>query len=239
VALLAATVVLLSTLLVLRGGDDGAAPAPGPTTTVTPTTSTTSTTTEPPTATSAPTLSSDETRAIVWPAPGTVQYDDPVEAATGMATGLVGFTSPVVGTYQPGDARSGEVPIRAKATGAVTTVLVRQLSDGHWYAIGAHTGDLRLDSPNAGAEVHSPLAVSGRSRAFEATIIVSVHAQADPKPLVRKPLMGGSSDLGPFTGTLNFASPNAAGPGAIVITTDSAEDGRIWQATVVPVWLTS
>jgi hypothetical protein len=243
VAVLAAAVVALTAVLVLRGGDDGGL-TPGPQASATPT-SATSTATTPtsespstPPATTPASNSVDEARTVVWPKPGggTV-YDEPADAARGMATGLAGFTDPVVGAFREGDSRSGEVDIRPKRTGPATTVLVRQLSDGHWYAIGASSDDLRLASPDVGTAVSSPVTVRGRSRAFEGTIIVTVLAQGDPAPLGRKPLIGGGGELGPFSGTVPFDQPDHATTGAIMLTTDSAEDGRIWQATVVPVQL--
>ena len=243
-ALLAVAVMALTAVLVLRG-DDGLGATPGPSPAPTSTTSTSPTPTSPTATSPAPTsetspssISPQEARNVVWPGPGSGRlYDDPVKAAAGMATGLVGFTDPVVGAFRQGDSRSGEVDVRAKSTGPATTILVRQLSDGHWYAIGASTDDLRLTSPDAGATVRSPVTVSGRSRAFEGTIIVSVLAQGNPSPLGSEPLIGGAGeDLGPFRGDIRFDA-SAGGPGAIMLTTDSAEDGRIWQATVIPVQL--
>jgi hypothetical protein len=245
-ALLAVAVVALTAVLVLR--DDGLSASPGgqPTpvgTTAAPTTATptspAATSPAPTSETSSPTsISPQESRNIVWPRPGSGRvYDDPVRAAAGMAIGLVGFTDPVVGAFRQGDSRSGEVDIRPKSTGPVTTVLVRQMSDGHWYAIGASSDDLQLTSPDAGAAVRSPVTVSGRSRAFEGTIIVSVLAQGLPSPLGSEPLIGGAGeDLGPFNGDIRFDA-SGGGTGAIMLTTDSAEDGRVWQATVVPVQL--
>jgi hypothetical protein len=239
VALLAVAVAALTLVLVLRGdGDDGAVPSPQPTPSATSTTSTSAAPTSETPASSAPTLTAEEARQVVWPKPGgETAYDDPADAAEGLASGLVGFTDPVAGEFRQGDNRSGEVDLRPKIDGPVTTVLVRQMSDGHWYAIGASSDDLGLQKPNAGATISSPLAVSGLSRAFEGTILASVHAQADRVPLARRPLMGGGSELGPFSGTLTFDAPDDGASGAIMLTTESAEDGRVWQATVVPVQL--
>ena len=50
-----------------------------------------------------------------------------MSAARGFATDYVGFTDPIVGEFQQGDARSGEVPVQATVIGPITTVLVRQL----------------------------------------------------------------------------------------------------------------
>jgi nucleoid-associated protein YgaU len=73
-------------------------------------------------------------------------------AATGFATELVGFTDPVVGEFQQGDARSGEVEVRAAADGPVTTVLVRQVgSDDTWSVLGAATAQIVPTTPAPGA----------------------------------------------------------------------------------------
>jgi hypothetical protein len=245
--LLAVAVVALTAVLVLRGDGNGPTAGPGPSPVPTSATPTSPTPTSPMATSPAPTssatdaasVSPDEARTVVWPRPGSGGlYDDPVRAAAGMATGLVGFTDPVVGPFRQGDSRSGEVDIRPKSTGPATTVLVRRMSDGHWYAIGASSGDLRLTTPDVGTAVSSPVTVSGFSTAFEGTIVVSVVAQGGARPLGRKPLIGGANgDVGPFNGQIRFDAPTVGGPGAIVLTTDSAEDGRIWQATVVPVML--
>jgi hypothetical protein len=240
VAVLAVAVLALTAVLVLRGDD--AVLTPGSQASPTPTSATstspvpTSGTASTATTTAATWISAREALSVVWPRPGSgTVYDDPVDAARGMATGLAGFTNPVVGAFRQGDSRSGEVDIRPRTNGPATTVLVRQLSDGHWYAIGASSDDLQLGSPDAGTAVSSPVTVRGRSRAFEGTIIVTVLAQGDPTPLGREPLIGGGGELGPFRGTVTFDAPDDAAIGAIMLTTDSAEDGRIWQATVVPV----
>lgn len=244
VAVLAVAVVALTAVLVLRG--DGAALTPGSQASPTPTstTSTPSTPTSgspsgsPATTTTPASISADEARTVVWPTVGGgTLYADPAEAARGMATGLAGFTDPLVGAFRQGDSRSGEVDIRPSSTGPVTTVLVRQMSDGHWYAIGASSDDLQLSIPDVGTAVSSPVTVSGRSRAFEGTILVTVLAQGDPEPLGRRPLMGGGDALRPFSGTVSFDAPDHATTGAIMLTTESAKDGSIWQATVVPVQL--
>jgi hypothetical protein len=244
VAVLAVAVVGLTAVLVVCGDDAGLTPGSQPSPTPTSVTSTSpaptseSASTPPTTGTAPAAISAAEAGTVVWPRPGTgTVYDEPADAARGMATGLAGFTDPLVGAFRQGDSRSGEVDIRPKDTGPATTVLVRQMSDGHWYAIGASSDDLQLSSPDAGTAVSSPVTVRGRSRAFEGTIIVTVLAQGDPTALGREPLIGGGGELGPFSGTVRFDAPDDATTGAIMLTTDSAEDGRIWQATVVPVQL--
>jgi hypothetical protein len=235
---LAVVVAVLATVLVLRGRDDDhATPRPQPTPT---TTSTTSVTAAPTSGTpSIPTLSVEEARSVVWPQPGDgTVYDDPVDAAAVMATRLARFTSPLIGPFQRGDARSGEVEIRAASNGPVTTVLLRQLSDGHWYVLGASTPDLRLESPGVGATIGSPVTVSGRSTSFEGLVLVTVLRQGDPNPLGQLPVQGGANGtVAPFTGQVHYDAPDVGTAGAVLLSTESAEDGRVWQATIVPVQL--
>lgn len=239
--LLAVAVAVLATMLALRGGDDGQSSAPPPTPSVTasvttsaaPTSSTSSATS------SVPTLSADEARSVVWPGPGSgTVYDDPVEAAATMALKLAKFISPLVGPFHQGDSRSGEVEIRPTSNGPVTTVLVRQMSDGHWYSIGAINDDLRLESPEAGATIGSPVQVSGESTAFEGLVLVTVLRQGDPNPLGQLPVQGGANGtMAPFSGTVHYAAPDVGRPGVVMLSTDSAKDGHVWQAMVVPVML--
>lgn len=242
VALLALAVVALALVVTSRGGDGGApgaSPTPSPTvpspTSAAPTSSTSSSAT---TATTPAPLRNDEARTVVWPKPGSgTTYSDPVDAAAGMATELAGFTSPVVGPFQRGDSRSGEVGIKPESKGPVSTALVRQLSDNHWYVIGMASDDLRLDVPDVGATVSSPVRVTGRSTAFEGVILVTVLSQADSQPLGRKPLIGGSNgQMGPFSGRVDYEA-SGGGTGAIMLATHSAKDGSVWQVTIVPVTL--
>ena len=176
-------------------------------------------------------------QGVVWPpADGSVTYTDPVEAATGFAIEFVGFSNPLVGEFQQGDARSGEVAIRPTATGPITTVLLRQI-DGEvsWSVLGAVTNGIVPTAPAAGSVVKSPVMLQGTSTASEGTVDVAVRSQAKAPPLATGFVTGGSmGQMGPFEGTLEFAKP-ATPEGAIVFSTSSMEDGRVWEATVVPV----
>jgi hypothetical protein len=244
VVLLAVAVVVLAVVLALHERhDDGPAPRAQPASTATAATTSNPATTSSVGTTASPSttlhLSAEEAAGVVWPAPGSgVVYDDPVEAAVGMGTRLARFTTPVVGPFQQGDARSGEVELRPSRNGPVTTVHVRKLNDGNWYVLGASTDALRLDSPAAGGAAGSPVTVSGRSTSFEGLVLVTVLAQGDPAPLGQLPMLGGANGaFAPFTGQVHFDSAHVDRPGAIMLSTDSAEDGRVWQVTVVPVML--
>lgn len=206
------------------------------TTTVTSTSTTLATTTTAPKATtSAPPVGQPD--EAVWPfASTTTRYRTPSAAASSFATEYLGFVAPVVGRFQQGDSRSGEVPIRPQASGPVTTVLVRQLtSDGSWWVIGAATDNIRLASPQALATITSPVTVAGRSTAFEATVNVEIRQDDTVEPLAEDVVMGGSmGDMGPFSKAISFG-PQSADAGAIVLKTLSAKDGSIWEATVIRV----
>jgi len=171
----------------------------------------------------------------IWPFASTgTRFSEPVAAAKTFATDYLGFVDPVVGRFQQGDARSGEVAIRPQASGPVTTVLVRQLNaDGSWWVIGAATDNIQLAAPQALASISSPVTVSGTSTAFEATVNVEIRQDDAIGPLAEDFVMGGSmGTMAPFSKGIAFRSPSADA-GAVVLKTLSAKDGAIWEATVV------
>lgn len=221
-------ILLIAGLLALGaacGDDDEAADTTSSTTTSTSTTSTTSTT-----------VAVEPGRAVWPPSDGSVTYDDPVDAATGFATELAGFTEPVVGEFLQGDSRSGEVEVRPRSDGPVTTVLVRQLgADDSWYVIGAATDGIRPTSPESGATISSPVQLSGTSTAFEGTVQVSVRDPGVQEPLGTGFVTGGSmGEMGPFDSSLEF-DPGDAVDGAILFATVSMEDGQVWEVAAIPV----
>ncbi len=181
----------------------------------------------------APTTPPVDTSTAVWPfATSTTRYSDPVSAARGFAVDYVGFSDPVVGEFRQGDSRSGEVPVQAKATGPVTTVLVRQLGDS-WWVLGATTPNIQLTSPAASATISSPVRLQGTSTAFEATVNAEVRADGSAQPVGTGIVTGGANgELGPFDDTVAFNRPSTSA-GALVLFTRSAEDGSITEATVV------
>jgi hypothetical protein len=212
--------------------DDAATPTTAPATTTEPATTTT---TAPTTTTTG--LSPTDQAFVVWPDPGgSLRYDDPVEAATGFATGLVGFTDPVVGPFMEGDSRSGEVEIRAIADGPVTTVLVRKYGpDDAWWVLGSGTADIEVTDPLPQGAIDDPLQVSGRARAFEGTVQVTVVADGSTEVLGSGFVTGsGGIEMGPFEGSIPFESPQG-GWGAVIFFTTSAENGQVWQAATVRV----
>ena len=228
VAAIAVALVAVIVVAVAVTGDDD-----GPTTTA-------STTTSGPASTrpgSTDPVPPDEIALAVWPdAGGDVRYDDPVVAALAFATDFVGFTAPVAGEFRQGDARSGEVDVRPGADGPATTVLVRQVTpDDTWWVLGSTTANIVLESPEALASITSPVPLSGRSSAFEATVQVELRVDGRrPAHAAGFVMGGGGPELEPFQGSLAF-DPPGVGAGALVLFTDSAEDGSIREATVIRV----
>jgi hypothetical protein len=173
----------------------------------------------------------------VWPfATSLMRFTDPSTAAYSFAVDYLGFAQPIIGAFQRGDTRSGEVPVRASSNGPVTTVMVRQLtSDNTWWVLGAASASISVAAPEALASVSSPLAVSGRSTAFEAVVNVDLRQDNSLVSVVRTTVMGGSMGvMGPFAKSVTFSAPLESA-GALVLRTFSAKDGSVVQASVVRV----
>jgi hypothetical protein len=197
-------------------------------------TSSSSSTTATAASTSSTAASVDTSTAVFPSATSTERFDTPTDAAEAFAVDYLGFVDPVVGEFQSGDAKSGEVPIRPTANGPQTTVLVRQLEGDSWWVLGAATADISVDAPETGARVSAPLSVTGRALAFEGTVQVQLRADDVTDPIATTVVTGGGDVARPFDGTLTFDAPSAAN-GALVLYTTGAEDGRVWQATVLRV----
>lgn len=192
-------------------------------------------TTEPTTPSTIP----DQTRDAIWPWEDTsTRFDDPVAAATSFAVDYLGFTDPVVGDFQAGDARSGEVTIQARAIGPTTVVVVRQLTDDDsWWVLGAAAENITLDTPTQGTVVASPLALTGSASAFEGTVEVELRADDNGEPIATSFVTGsGGPEPGPFDGSVEFTSPGPVG-GALVLISRSPEDGGpVIEATALRVF---
>jgi hypothetical protein len=199
----------------------------------------TSTTTRPDrTTTSVPastTTAVPDTSTAVFPV-GASAYTEPAAVARAFAEQYIGFTAPIVGAFAAGDARSGEVPVRTSDLGPVTTVLVRQLdAAGHWWVLGATTPNLVLAEPAVGGRVASPVTLRGTSTAFEAQIRTEIRQDSTATPLGEGTAMGGANgEMGPFVDVLSFTAPSQS-HGAVMLSTRSAKDGTIAEATVVRV----
>lgn len=172
----------------------------------------------------------------VFPDPTTSRrFDDPEALVTAFATDFLGYRAPVVGELRQGDARSGEVEVRAFADGAPMTVVVRQLEDDTWFVLGASVDSIRLDTPAAGATLVSPQALEGAAHAFEGAVAVRLYADGFADPVAETFVTGGGDEMRSFTGELTFEVPDGATHGVLVLSESSAEDGSTVAATVIRV----
>ena len=218
-----------------------------PETTESPATTQAPETTEPVATTEAPTTTEptttvppvpDQVRTAIWPWFETdLRYADPVEAATGFAVDYLGFVDPVVGEFMAGDSRSGEVEIRSSGTELTTVVFVRQLTDDDsWWILGAASGNITIDEPEALAEVTSPLTVSGTALAIEGTVDVQLRADGNGEPIFEGFVTGsGGPEPGPYGETFEFTSPGETG-GALVMLSLSSEDGSTLEASAMRIF---
>jgi hypothetical protein len=172
--------------------------------------------------------------SAVWPSERSATRPvDAVAAARAFATEVLHFRAPVVGELRQGDTRSGEIDLRPRPDGPVTTVFVRQLSgEDTWSVLGATTADIQIDAPSAGQAVGDPVVVRGRAVAFEGTVEVAVLADDVPEPIGTGLVTGGGDQLRPFQGAIDRVSTDVA-RGALVLFTVSMEDGAVWSASVV------
>jgi hypothetical protein len=235
----AAIIAVIVGVVVLTGDDDDTAVVSDTTTTeaTTTTTADTTTTTEATTTTAA--FATVDPANAAFPDPTTSRrFDSPEAVAQAFATDLVGFSAPVLGPFQQGDARSGEIEVRAFEDGAPTTVLVRQLEDDTWFVIGAVTDSIQLASPAAGDPVASPQALAGSAYAFEGTVDVRLFADGAAEPVGETFVTGrGDGVLGDFTGELTFTAPAGATHATLVLSSGGGEDGAPIAAQVLRVAL--
>ncbi len=145
----------------------------------------------------------------------------PESAARAFATEFAGFTDPVIGEFQQGDARSGEVEVRGFADGAPSVVLLRQLEDDAWYVIGVSTDSIRLTTPQIGDTLTSPQPLEGQAYAFEGNVQVRLYADGVQEPIGETFVTGrGDGVLGDFTGEIEFTNDTGATHGVLMLLSD-------------------
>jgi len=231
----AAVVAVVVGVVVATRDDDTTVELADDTTTTTEEEDTTTTTSETTTTTElAPTA--DPALAVFPDVMTSQRFDDPVALAFTFARDVLGFREPIVGELQQGDARSGEVEVRAFAEGNPTIVLVRQLEDDTWFVIGTSVETIRLDVPEAGATITSPQTLEGAALAFEGTVDVRLYAGDLTEPIATTFVTGrGDGVLGDFSGSIEFEVPAGVEHGVLVLSESSAEDGSTIAATVIRV----
>ena len=177
----------------------------------------------------------EQPATAIWPfVSSATRFGDPLLAAQTFAIDYLGFTRPLIGAFQPGDNRSGEVQVRPSSLSIPTTILVRQLTSSNtWWVLGASSPHLQVTSPKALKIISSPVMLTGRSTAFEAVVNVEVRQDGSLNALARSTVMGGSMGvMGPYARRITFPKPSARG-GAIVYRTLSAKDGSVVDATAL------
>jgi hypothetical protein len=245
-ALLAVVALVISVVAITRD-DQATAPSSSavptaPTVTQTPTDGpTTAPPTAPTTAKPVPTTvpaPDGDLAGAVWPAAGSDRhYTDPVAVTRGFAIDYLGFTDPVISPFRQGDTRSGEVDIRPRPDGPVTTAAVRELGrDSYWYVLGAGTDTIDVTAPEWNAEITAPVTVTGQAHAFEGTVNVEVRRDGQTRPIGQGTVTGGGTEMLAFTGQIAFTAVTA-GRGALVFFELSPADGSVTKATVVRVQL--
>lgn len=206
-----AVAAAIATLLAGCGDDDSSGTAD------TTTTSTTSTTT---TAPSSSTSVVQLEQPAVWPAPDVV-FATPEAAASDFITKGLG-AEPVLGDFQAGDSRSGEMEVFSPGEGGGTQVvrsllLLRQLGpDNGWFVIAAINEHASITTPEARVEVAAgPLDVAGVARGFEANVVVSGFQAGTTQVLDQIVTSGGSMETAePYGVTLDLTG---AQPGGTVV----------------------
>ena len=218
----AAVAAVIVGVLALTDDDDPEVDTVGTTTSSTESTTTTEATT---TTLTAP--GQVDPAVPLFPDPATSRrFDSPESAVHTFVTEVVGMTSPMLGAFQQGDSRSGEIEVRAFADQTdPTIVLVRQLEDDTWYVLGATHASIQPAQPEAGATVTSPLALTGQAYAFEGTVAVRVHADGATDPIATTFVTGrGDGVLGDYEGEVDFDSASAR-HGFILYLSEGGEDG--------------
>ena len=155
----------------------------------------------------------------------------------------LGFTDPVASNFRFKDGVTS-VDVRPTLTGESTgqpgpvTVVTLEPDAATWYVTGAHTAEIKVTGPKPHATVTSPVAVRGSALAFEGTVQVEVKADVTGKDPVlgRGFVTGGGDVMRPFSGSIAYKGGGGR-PGWLVFFTDSAANGQILNATVVPVEL--
>jgi hypothetical protein len=237
----AAVVAIVFAIIAAQGDDDSSVDVADPDDTTTSTTvEDTTTTTAPPTTITTVFVPTVDPATPLWPVVASSQrFDDPVAAARSFAVDLLGFTDPIVGGFQQGDSRSGEVEIRKRANGQPTTVLVRQLEDDAWWVIGANTQDIDITAPAPGTTLTpGTFTLEGSALAFEGHVNYVLYGDGVENPLAEGFVTGCGSP--PACAWAPAAVPWHAPTtdyGVLVLLTYSAEDGNLEQATAIRVKL--
>lgn len=214
---IASALLLIAVTVTGCGDDDDVTTGTSATVVETTTTVDATTTTVDATTTTAP----SPQQPAIWPAPGVV-FATPDEAAGDFVSTVLGVP-PVLGAFQQGDSRSGEIEVLFGPAGSsgdpiVRAVLfLRQLGpDDGWFVLGAANGSIAIEQPASMAEVPAGLlTVTGRGRGFEGLVVVTAQLAGSPSPLDERATQGGSMATSePFETAVDLSG---AAPGDVVM----------------------
>ncbi|MGQ0616772.1 MAG: Gmad2 immunoglobulin-like domain-containing protein [Acidimicrobiia bacterium] len=182
--------------------------------------------------TSAPATPAEPT---IWPLAGSPSpFPYPEDAALTFAREYLGLTS--AGMSGPVEEQGDDAVVRVVpfATGGPVTEVRVVRRDGSWAVTGAESANIQVATPTPGAALTSPLAVSGSSTAFEATINLELRSPATGQRLGDGAFtMGGANgEFGPFSAEL--AVPGGVEQAVLVLSEpDASGQGAVSSATVV------
>jgi len=198
--------------------DTGPGTATSATATVAATPATTTTTT---TAPAAPTALDQ----ALWPAPEQARAKStPRGVVHAFVEKFVGMENPVIGEFEEGEPRAGEVPVLRRGEDGLATdrvvaiVAVRKLDGKRWFVTAALSDEIDLESPEVLDEIASPVRVQGQGVAHEGNIVVSLHKAFRRKPLARQSVIAGATKRVGFSANLAFERPSVSA-GAILVRT--------------------
>jgi hypothetical protein len=191
--------------------------------------------------------SAPSTRPPSTTAPSAVEPEGNSTPAGAMQTAAyflrfeLGFTDPVTSNFKRTGAITATVDVRPTLTGESTgqpgpvTVVSLQAEANGWFVTGTRTAEISVAGPKAHATVTSPVAVRGSAVAFEGTVQVEVKAnQTGKDPVLGRGFVTGGGDVKrPFSGSIAYKGGGR--PGWLVFFTDSAANGQVLEATVIPV----
>jgi len=185
------------------------------------------------TTTGAPT----EAALVIWPTADEVPGTTPEEVAVAFAQTYLGIAGATAGTATA-DGSTTSVPVTKGSSTATTTVALVETETG-WGVTGATTDTIVVDQPAMGAEVVSPLAVTGQANAFEGTVAVQVRPAGATDVLGESFVTGAQGELAPFQGEVVFTGATPGETGAVVFySPDESGEGVAIAATVVAVTFT-
>ncbi len=128
---------------------------------------------------------------------------------------------PTLGEFQQGDSRSGEVAVLRRGEDGeptkrvIATIALRQLDGKRWFVIAANSDEITIAEPELLAQIASPVRIAGKAVGHEGNVVLRVHEDFNPAPLVEQAVVAGAMKLKPFQAELTFGRP-ATSSGAIV-----------------------